>query len=248
MKQLFEVREGSRLLRIMTRKAKNTPKGDPQGAESESGTRERLINAAGEVFAERGFRDATVREICAAAGANVAAVNYHFGDKDGLYHAVMRYAHGLARERYPVEMPGDRDPETQLRYFISGLLARMLDEGRPAWHGKLMLREMVEPTTALAMLVDESVRPSYLMLAQMVAELLDGDDADSPRVRMVCNSIVGQCFMYKHCQPMLRLIGTVRPEITPQADLAAHIAEFSLAAISGLRQSRRKPARTGAKK
>ena len=53
-------------------------------------TRDKLIEAAGSVFAERGYRAATIREICRRAGANVAAVNYTFGDKMGLYTEVLR--------------------------------------------------------------------------------------------------------------------------------------------------------------
>ena len=59
-------------------------------------TRQRLLEAAGEIFAEQGFRQTTVRDICARAGANVAAVNYHFGDKEKLYSEVLRFAHGCA--------------------------------------------------------------------------------------------------------------------------------------------------------
>jgi AcrR family transcriptional regulator len=64
-------------------------------------TRQRLLEAAGAVFAERGFRATTVREICHRARANLAAVNYHFGDKERLYGAVLQYALRYALQKYP---------------------------------------------------------------------------------------------------------------------------------------------------
>ena len=67
---------------------------------SHAETRRQLLEAAGEVFAEAGYRDATVREICRRAGANIAAINYHFGDKEKLYAEVLRYSHGKALEKY----------------------------------------------------------------------------------------------------------------------------------------------------
>ena len=65
------------------------PRAKPKALEL---TRDKLIEAAGHVFAERGYRAATIREICRRAGANVAAVNYTFGDKMGLYTEVLRHS------------------------------------------------------------------------------------------------------------------------------------------------------------
>ncbi|HTV76460.1 MAG TPA: CerR family C-terminal domain-containing protein, partial [Candidatus Baltobacteraceae bacterium] len=115
---------------------------------SHAETRLHLLEAAGGVFAEAGFRDATVREICRRAGANIAAVNYHFGDKETLYLEVLRYAHGKALEKYPplLDVPADAPPEKKLHAFVHSLLLRNFDKGPTAWHGKVMLREMIEPT------------------------------------------------------------------------------------------------------
>src|SRR3712207_5289373 len=101
-------------------------------------TRQRLLEAAGEVFAEAGFRAATVREICTRAGANVAAVNYHFGDKERLYTEVLKYAHRCAIVKYPPGMglAPEAPAEQRLRGFVMSFLSRMLDDGRPAWHAK----------------------------------------------------------------------------------------------------------------
>src|SRR5438128_3043834 len=56
-------------------------------------TRDQILQTAGMVFAERGHAHATSKEICERAGTNVAAVNYHFGSRDGLYEAVLIEAH-----------------------------------------------------------------------------------------------------------------------------------------------------------
>ena len=85
-------------------------------------TRRQLLEAAGEVFATAGFRNATVREICRRAGANLAAVNYHFGDKEALYAEVLRYAQQKAFEKYPL-LPGvgaDAGPGTDFHAVEHG--------------------------------------------------------------------------------------------------------------------------------
>src|SRR6202012_2407999 len=114
-------------------------------------TRQRLLEVAGEVFAEHGFKNATVREICKRAGANVAAINYHFGDKQGLYSETLRYWARESLAKYPPNLGVDDNatPQQKLHAYIRSFLFRILDEGRPAWYGRLIAREMFDPTHAL---------------------------------------------------------------------------------------------------
>jgi AcrR family transcriptional regulator len=209
-----------------------TPAGP--GAASHAETRRQLLEAAGEVFAEAGYRDATVRDICRRAGANVAAVNYHFGDKETLYLEVLRYAHGRALEKYPplLNVPADAPPEKKLRAFVHSLLLRIFDKGPTAWHGRIMLREMIEPSAALDSLVEERMRPMASQLWQIVADILDCP-LNHERVRLCAFSVVSQCVFYHHCRPVMsRLFPKQEPlDAAGIERLADHITRFSLAAM-----------------
>jgi AcrR family transcriptional regulator len=203
-------------------------------------TRHRVLEAAGEVFAERGFRAATVREICQRAKANLAAVNYHFGDKERLYEAVLQYTFRHAVETYPLdlEVGAEATAAERLRAFIRSHLFSFLDEGLPAWRGKLVAREMAEPTRALDAVVDQMIRPDAELLMAIVRDLI-GHDATPQRVWQCTASIIGQCLFYHHARPVimrLNLEQTYTPEAIEQ--LVDHIAQFSLAA---LRQFARAP-------
>jgi AcrR family transcriptional regulator len=204
---------------------------------SHAETRRQLLEAAGDVFAEFGFRNATVREICRRAGANVAAVNYHFGDKETLYTEVLRYAQSKALAKYPplLDVAADAPPEEKLRAFVKSFLLRIFDKGPNSWHGKLMSREMIEPTAAFDSLVEERMRPMAGQLWQIVAAILDCPLHDE-RVRLCAFSVVSQCVFYHHCRPV---ISRLFPQQAPldQADiarLAEHITHFSLAAMKPL--------------
>ena len=205
--------------------------------DSSPDTRSRLLEAAGEVFAEMGFKNATIREISQRAGANIAAVNYHFRDKEGLYRALFDYAAQCALAKYPIG--GGIDPaapaEERLRAFVQTYLSRLLDEGRPAWHGKLMAREMVEPTGALDILAESFARPQYQRLSAILRELL-GTGSSDETIRLCAASIVGQCLFYKQCRPMIdRLMPEQKYDEGAIARLAAHIAAFSLGAVQNLK-------------
>ena len=208
----------------------------PASMSASTETRQRLLEAAGEVFAQKGFRNTTIREICRRAQANLAAVNYHFGDKERLYAAVMVYAHIRARERYPL-FPGESEdiPAAQrLRTFISNLMYSLLDEGMPAWHAKLMAQEMIEPTAALDTLVENMIRPMSEKLGAVIRELL-GAEATDDQVRLCQISIIGQCVHHRNAQPVIqRLFPQQKYGPEDIQALVDHITRFSLSALKGL--------------
>ena len=205
-------------------------------ANNKQDARLKILEAAGEVFAEGGYRDVTVREICRKASVNVAAINYYFGDKDNLYREVVKHWQAEAYAKYPYDLgttPSSR-PEERLRAFIRSFLFRMLDEGRPSWFGRFVAREFVEPTPAHEILVEETIRPSFLLLSSIVRETI-GLRAEEERVNLCCASIVGQCLYFENARPVVgRLLGRDRPRVMDIDRIAEHITAFSLHAIKGL--------------
>ena len=182
------------------------------------------------MFAENGFRRATVRQICTRAGANVAAVNYHFGDKMGLYTAVLNHWLGAALEKYPPEMglePG-ATPQRRLHAFVRSYLFRLLGEGAPAWHGRLMAQEMIDPTAAMDTLLATTIRPLAQRLDAIVRDLL-GPDASDDLVRTCAWSVAGQCCFYRHAEAMLARLHPGHQTTAADIErLADHITRFSL--------------------
>ena len=207
-------------------------------------TRRQILEAAGEVFAEVGFGRATVREICRRAGANIAAVNYHFGDKETLYTEVLRDSQRMAFEKYPplLGVAADARAEDKLRAFVRSFLLRLFDNGPITWFGRMMSREMVEPTEALDLLLKERIRPMAGLLRDIMAEILSRSP-DDERVRLCVFSVVSQCVFYHHCRTMIsRLFPEQRLDATVVDQLADHITGFSLAALKHLPDAKtRKP-------
>jgi AcrR family transcriptional regulator len=195
-------------------------------------TRERIAEAAGEIFAERGFDATTVRDICQRAGANVAAVNYYFGDKQRLYVDVVVRAHRWRMEqaRLP-EWSDDTPAETKLADFIATFFRRVLTGPDDTWHTKLVMREMANPTAACAELVQSSIRPQFEILLAILRELLPAD-VSAPKLRLTAFSIVGQCLFYHFADPVVRnLLTTDEYSELNVAMLAEHVLNFSLGSI-----------------
>ncbi|HEY8964970.1 MAG TPA: CerR family C-terminal domain-containing protein [Candidatus Methylacidiphilales bacterium] len=210
--------------------------------ESKKQVQEKIISAAGEVFAERGFREATVREITRRAGVNVAAVNYYFRDKEELYHCVLRASKAQCSELVDEDLSGGA--EARLRAFVLRFVLHLLDPNRPEWHIKVLNQEMMNPTPAIDMLAGELVGPVFHRLCGIVAEIV-GDDVPEAELHLMVASILGQCLFHRRSRA---LIERLAPEVCHGEDapgrIAAHIADFSLAALRSLRP---KPASRPAK-
>ena len=194
-------------------------------------TRDKLIEAAGHVFAERGFDAATIREICRRAGANVAAVNYTFGDKMGLYTEVLRHSVRAAGQAAAMTAAFDTSlsAEETVRRVIRARLMSLCREARPDWHVRLVMHEFSHPTPAMARVVDEGMRPIYDRMRGAVGKII-GLPAEHETTRLSVNSIVGQILFYTFSLPVL---AHLQPELklTPNQleRIAEHIADFSLA-------------------
>ncbi|PKN09815.1 MAG: DUF1956 domain-containing protein [Deltaproteobacteria bacterium HGW-Deltaproteobacteria-8] len=198
-------------------------------------TKRRLLDAAGEVFSRQGFKSATVRTICRMARANVAAVHYHFGGKDGLYEALLTEAFETGLRRHPPDMglPANAPAEERLFAFIHSFLLRMLGDGKSAWCGKLMAREMHEPTQAMEQMVERHILPLSAYLRNIVAEVVGhGTKGDSALARQCAMSIVGQCqYIFRSRTIIDRLAPDMRFDEPGIRALAEHITRFSLCAL-----------------
>ncbi|EEF62571.1 CerR family C-terminal domain-containing protein [Pedosphaera parvula] len=205
-------------------------------------TRRQLIEAASEVFAEVGFRAATVREICQRAGANIAAVNYHFGDKAQLYRAALQETFKTSKQKYPPNfgLPAKATGEQRLRVFIHSFLLRIFSQGPESRHGKMMAREMIEPSGALDVIVQEEITPMKNELMSIIQEL-GGTRLSEKKIRLCGMSVVSQVLFYHHCRPVvMRVFPNLSFDASEIEELTDHITSFSLAAIAEIAKSKKK--------
>ena len=200
-------------------------------------TRTRIMEAAASIFAEHGFAATTIRMICGLAHVNLAAVNYHFGSKEGLYSETIRFVRRRAYDRYPVTygLSLDATPEEKLLAFIRSFLLRTSCDERNLEFGTLVMREMVEPTSALDMMVDEGIRSLFGQLVDIVRSLM-GATAAEETVLACSRSIISQCLFYLFSRPVInRMSPEQKFDPTDSNKISNQILSFSLHAIQGLK-------------
>lgn len=202
-------------------------------------TRERLIESACTVFAEKGYREATIAEICEHAGANGAAVNYYFGDKKRLYDQVWRHAYETAIETHPLDAVVGHHPsaEGRLALFVSGMLRIIFGKDHAGHFVRLMARELFDPTCSHGVLVDKMLINISERLNNIISILL-GANVTSQQIHFCVLSVISQCLFLNLNTPLKpRLFNEEEFDPKPIKALAEHITRFSLAGISKAKQS-----------
>lgn len=209
-------------------------------------TKDRLVEAATTLFAERGFHGTTVRDIAELAGANVAAGNYHYGSKKALYLEVLRAQFAAVRAMLAArgasprsaELPGLERPALVriLRTRVKVMLEMMIGPP-PGVHGTLMHREMVDPSEAMPVIVAEFIRPMFEEMYEIVAYLAPGLDRDG--VERCVHSIIGQGLFYRFTRPaLLEMLDVEEYPGNLAAELTDHITDFSLGGLEHLAAQR----------
>jgi TetR/AcrR family transcriptional regulator, regulator of cefoperazone and chloramphenicol sensitivity len=200
-------------------------------------TRGKLLAAAGEIFADKGFRETTIAEICLKAWTNVAAVNYHFGSKEALYIEAWRHAFAQSMEAYPPDggVTADAPPEERLLGQVTALLHRIADENnREFW---FMQREFSNPTGLLSEVMRKEIRPLQQRTEKVVRELL-GPRVTEQGVHFCEMGIISQCVNPMVVRNRFKRGREQQDEPRRIDDIEAyarHVVAFSLAGIAAVR-------------
>ena len=205
-------------------------------------TRARVLKAAARLFAERGFNHVSVRDICKEARTNVAAVNYHFGDKLGLYRELIStVAEGMNEAKNSAFDVGEgKTPAEQLCAYIRRFMRQLLsgDLRAESWMDVLIAREMAEPTAALDLMIEKGIKPAGERLNRLVSGVM-ALPAEDYRVLLAASSIQALCLWYRSTRTVAeRLVPGLQytPEVVD--GIADFVAAFSLAGMAAVREGK----------
>jgi AcrR family transcriptional regulator len=214
---------------------KPNPSAPPAPAARSDGdaTRNAILDIAGQVFAERGFADATSKEICTRAGVNMASVNYHFGSRGGLYEAVLVEAHNhlLRLEEMHALAAAVDDPRAQLRAIISRIVEHVTGP-RAHWGSRVVVRELLSPSEHAPALVQQAIAPKAMVLIGIVSRIVGLPPTHPAMQRSLF-------FTMAPCLAMLLAPAELRTSVLPglggePAQLADDLLRYALAGMDAL--------------
>lgn len=206
--------------------------GKQDNCQSAGRTRDRLLDVAERLFADRGFESTPIREITRQAKCNLSAVNYHFHGKDNLYQEVFRRRLGALREQRLASIRRGRGAhqrpasiESLLRSFAAAFIEPLLDKDGGERVTQLMLREVVNPRLPSDLFLDEMVRPIQHELHQALTTVCPGLDR---KAAMLCvQSIVGQLLQIALARRLVREGEHQAAVMSDMGPLLEHFVRFS---------------------
>ena len=199
--------------------------------------KDRLLDAAEGLFCEHGYKGTGIRDIAAAAGCNIASVNYYFGSKEKLYEEVwdrhlipMRDARIASINKVMSQTETSSDLEGLLRSFADTFVGSMVDSSRMSQLGKLMAREYIDSHLPTDMFVEEVMMPTITAMNSALAKTCP--DLDESKILPVVFSVVGQLVHLVHVKTMFEHGGDdLNLPAFDYHELLDHIVEFSAAGI-----------------
>jgi TetR/AcrR family transcriptional regulator, regulator of cefoperazone and chloramphenicol sensitivity len=197
-------------------------------------TRQQLLEVAGRVFAERGYVDATSKEICERANANIAAVNYHFGGKDGLYAAVLEEAHArlLSIDIVTEITQAKASAADKLRLLLRKIVGEVAKRDAGAWELRVLSRELMAPTQLKDAMMKNQVMPKAKMMTGMIGEIL-GVPPTHPAVARSLANIMGPCVFLLIVDPnwQKKIFPTLMSDIDA---LVEHMVAFAIGGLQAI--------------
>lgn len=202
--------------------------------------RRRLLEAALPLFAAKGYQQTSTREIADAAGANLAAINYYFGDKAGLYRAV--FSESLcADDKKATPLPGEAASlplEAILAGFFRDFLTPLKNGAPVDLMMRLHFRELVDPSGVLGREHDAELAALYTGLASLLTQRLGLATADAD-IQRLAHSIIGLALPYYVARDLLERVSTELLADAAAVDtLAERLAGYALAMVDSERQRR----------
>ncbi|MCF8468854.1 MAG: CerR family C-terminal domain-containing protein [Sneathiella sp.] len=208
---------------------------------------DRLIDAAGKLFADRSFDAVSTREIAKVAGVNLSAISYHFDSKEGLYRAIFEK---IVRDLKPVRVNFGHFLQTEmnkagndrrvlakiLARFIASLLDSIMAPENPRWRMRLIVREIQKPTDCFHIVLDGHINVMHDLVGILIAKIL-GEPVSSEHVRLTTQSLLMLCLQYALNEELVkarlgwrdigpREIDKIRKSLTEMALRAVGLGEY----------------------
>ncbi len=216
--------------------------GKAAGASKAQRARQRLLEAAGEVFATVGFERARGKDICRRAGMNNAAINYYFGGMEGLCLAVMAEAEScfVTLEKMQTAVAAQPKPQDQLTALFQLLLTAAANPPSDSWVLRVLLQNFLAPSPLLEPMIKKNFLIRAGILRKIVSSIM-GLPVDHPAVATGCVNVIAPCFMLLFYDKGLLKRAFPALDLSPQhvSGLAATMCRHAMAGLKAIARAHR---------